>query len=85
VVSPGFYRLCLSFALVYAVAVRREDFARWAHGYFAVQTLLFMGLITLRSPSGAVTFLLFILAIHATTVFGTPRHPMVGLFTSWPA
>ncbi len=65
----AFVLLCLAFALVYAAAVRREDFARWAHWYFVAQTLLFLGLLGLRSPSGAFTFLLFLLAIHATTVF----------------
>lgn len=65
----AFLGLCLAFGLVYTVAVRSEDFARRAHGYFAVQTVLFIGLIIVHSPSGAVSFLLFILAIHATTVF----------------
>ncbi|MBE7555511.1 MAG: sensor histidine kinase [Anaerolineales bacterium] len=65
----AFAGLCLAFALVYAVAVRSEDFTRWMHGYFAVQTLLFMGLTAVRSSSGALTFLLFILAVHAATVF----------------
>lgn len=76
-----FAGLCLAFALVYAGAVRSKDFARRAHGYFALQTLLFMGLIIVHSPSGAVTFLLFILAIHATTVFpGRSAARWVGLF-----
>ncbi|MCB9099463.1 MAG: sensor histidine kinase [Anaerolineales bacterium] len=65
----AFVTLCLAFALVYAVAVRRDDFVRWAHFYFAVQTGLFIGLIALRSPSGAFPFLLFVLAIQATIVF----------------
>jgi signal transduction histidine kinase len=64
-----FAGLCLAFALVYAVAVRRQDFTRQAHRYFAVQTALFIALIAVRSPSGALPFLLFILSIHATTVF----------------
>lgn len=77
----AFALLCLTFALVYAAAVRLEDFARWAHGYFLVQTILFMGLIALRSPSGAFTFLLFFLAIHATTIFpGRIAAGWVGLF-----
>ena len=76
-----FVLLCLAFALVYAVAVRLEDFARWAHWYFIVQTILFIGLITVRSPSGAFTFLLFLLAIHATTIFpGRIAAVWVGLF-----
>ncbi|MCG3207608.1 MAG: hypothetical protein FOGNACKC_01208 [Anaerolineae bacterium] len=76
-----FAGLCLAFALVYAGAIRSKDFARRAHGYFALQTLLFMGLIIVHSPSGAVTFLLFILAIHATTVFpGRSAARWVGLF-----
>lgn len=46
-----------------------------------MQALLFVGLITLRSSSGAVTFLLFILAIHATTIFpGRIAARWVGLF-----
>jgi hypothetical protein len=32
----AFISLCLAFALVYAVAARREDFVRWVYGYFAV-------------------------------------------------
>lgn len=77
----AFVLLCLAFALVYAAAVRLKDFARWAHGYFVVQTILFMGLIALRSPSGAFTFLLFLLAIHATTIFpGRIAAGWVGLF-----
>lgn len=76
-----FVSLGLAFALVYAVAVRREDFTRWAHGYFGAQTLLFIGLILVRSSSGAVTFLLFILAVQATTVFpGRRAAGWVGLF-----
>jgi hypothetical protein len=31
----AFAGLCLAFALVYAVAVRSEEFARQAHAYFA--------------------------------------------------
>lgn len=65
----AFVSLCLAFALVYTLAVRSEDFTRRAHGYFAVQTILFLGMLIVHSPSGAVSFLLFILAIHATTVF----------------
>lgn len=65
----AFAGLCLAFALVYAVAVRSQDFARQAHGYFALQTFLFIGLIIVRSPSSALPFLLFVLAIHVTTVF----------------
>ena len=65
----AFVTLCLAFALVYAVAVRSDDFVRQAHLYFAVQTGLFIGLIALRSPSGAFSFLLFVLAIQATIVF----------------
>lgn len=77
----AFISLCLTFALVYAVAVRREDFVWWAQGYFAVQTILFMGLITIRSSSGALTFLLFILAVQATTVFpGRIAAGWTGLF-----
>lgn len=77
----AFISLCLAFALVYAAAIRRKDFVRWAHGYFAVQTILFIGLLTLRSPSGAFTFLLFILAIQVTTVFsGRIATGWVGLF-----
>lgn len=77
----AFISLCLAFALVYAAAIRRKDFVRWAHGYFAGQTILFIGLLTLRSPSGAFTFLLFILAIQVTTVFsGRIAAGWVGLF-----
>jgi signal transduction histidine kinase len=77
----AFASLCLAFVLVYAVAVRGKDFARRAHGYFAVQTLLFIGLIIVRSPSDAFTFLLFILAIHATIVFpGHVAARWIGLF-----
>lgn len=77
----AFALICLAFALVYAVAVRLKDFARWAHGYFVVQTILFVGLIAVRAPSGAFTFLLFLLAIHATTVFpGRIAAGWVGLF-----
>jgi signal transduction histidine kinase len=77
----AFVSLCLVFALVYAVAVRRRDFVRWVHGYFAVQTILFMGLLIVRSSSGAFTFLLFILAIQATTVFpGRIAAGWTGLF-----
>jgi signal transduction histidine kinase len=77
----AFTILCLAFMIVYAVAVRREDFTRRAHGYFAVQTILFMGLIMLRSPSDAFTFLPFILAIHATIVFpGRIAAGWIGLF-----
>lgn len=65
----AFAGLCLAFALVYAVAVSREDFTRRAHGYFAAQTALFLGLMAVRSPSDAFTFLPFILTIHATAVF----------------
>ncbi|MCB0226444.1 MAG: sensor histidine kinase [Anaerolineae bacterium] len=65
----AFVTLCLAFALVYAVAVRSDNFVRRAHLYFTVQTGLFIGLIALRSPSGAFPFLLFILAIQATIVF----------------
>ena len=65
----AFITLCLTFALVYAVAIRRDDFVRRAHLYFAVQTSIFIGLIALRSPSGAFPFLLFVLAIQATIVF----------------
>lgn len=76
-----FVSLCLAFALVYTVAVRRDDFTRWAHGYFVGQTLLFIGLIMVRSSSGALTFLLFILAIQATTIFpGRIAAGWVGLF-----
>lgn len=76
-----FVSLCLAFALVYAVAVRREDFARWVQGYFVLQTLLFISLILVRSSSGAVTFLLFILAVQATTVFPSRSAAgWVGLF-----
>lgn len=77
----AFALLCLAFALVYAFAVRLKNFARWVHGYFVVQTILFVGLIAIRSPSGAFTFLLFLLAIHATTVFpGRIAAGWVGLF-----
>lgn len=80
-VRLAFVSLCLAFALVYTAAVRRDDFTHWAHRYFVGQTLLFIGLITVRSSSGALTFLLFILAIQATTVFpGRIAAGWVGLF-----
>lgn len=77
----AFGLLCLAFGLVYAVAVLLENFAQRAHGYFLVQTVLFFGIVALRSPSDAFTFLLFLLAIHATTVFpGRIAARWVGLF-----
>jgi len=77
----AFAGICLIFALVYAGGVRSEDFARWAHGYFAIQMMLFIFLIGVRSPSDAITFLLIVLVIHAATVFpGRIAARWVGLF-----
>jgi signal transduction histidine kinase len=64
-----FALLCAAFALLYAFATRSQTILRHPHWYFAAQVALFLVLMTLRSPSGAFTFLLFILTIQATIMF----------------
>jgi hypothetical protein len=54
---------------VNVIATRTGAIARWPHWYFAAQTLLFLGLMALRSPSDAFIFLLFILTIQASILF----------------
>ena len=64
-----FALLCIAFALVNVMATRTGAITRRPHEYFAAQTLLFLSLSTLRSPSDAFTFLLFILTIQASILF----------------
>ena len=64
-----FALLCIAFGLVNLVATRTGAILRRPHWYFATQTLLFLGLMALRSPSDAFTFLLFILTIQASIMF----------------
>jgi signal transduction histidine kinase len=64
-----FALLCVAFALVSLIATRTGAIARRPHWYFATQALLFLGLVALRSPSDAFTFLPFILTIQASIIF----------------
>jgi DNA-binding CsgD family transcriptional regulator len=64
-----FALLCAAFTLVNMVAARSGAIARRPHAYVAAQTLLFLGLVALRSSSDAYTFLLFILSIQASILF----------------
>lgn len=64
-----FTLLCVGFALVYQIATSTGAIVRRPHWYFAVQALLFLGLLSLGSRSDAFVFLLFILTIQASIIF----------------